>query len=963
MSSRQLTPLLGLVLAGACQFALAATATVYYYTPYKNWSSVYIHHNGSGTWTTVPGVKMDAACTDWVSQTVDIGAATSFQAVFNNGSGAWDNFNNQSGSNYVLTAGIHQVRSGAIQANAGSPCGPDVTPPTTPTLSTSNLTSTSVKLTWTASTDASGIRGYGLVRNGTLLKSTTGTTYTDSTLTAGTKYTYKVIAEDNAGNRSTYSASVSVTPPQPDTTPPTTPSNLTKGAVSSNSVSLSWTASTDAGGVKGYGIVRDGVLVGSTAGTSYTDTKNLLPSTTYAYKVIAEDKSGNRSSYSAVLSVTTDAPDTTPPTTPGTLSAALNGSSVNLTWGAATDNKGIAGYVITRTGGAGTATFNTTGTGTTYTDTSGVGGTTYSWSVKAKDTSGNLSAVASNAVSKTIPQTTPAFSWDNATVYFVLNDRFLNADTSNDRSYGRERTQAGVAFSNTLTDYPGTFHGGDIKGITQKVNDGYFTNLGINAIWITAPYEQIHGFVDGGGFKHYAYHGYYALDYTAMDQNMGTKADLIALVDAAHAKGIRIVMDIVMNHPGYDTLKDMNEFGFGGLKSGWENTAYRTSNNVSYDADIKPFFDSNNAAAWTSWWGADWLRAGIAGYPACNGTDGLTGCVAFLPDFRTDNASTVNLPPLLVTKWTRENRLSTEQASLDAWFTRTGRARTVPNYIIKWLTDWVRDTGIDGFRADTIKHVELSNWKALKEEAVRARNDWIAANPAKAALLTGDTAFWMTGEHWNHGIERDSYFDNGFDSLINFNFQGAAGNVAGLDATYTALAGVNANNSIVYNVLSYISSHDKGLFDRNNLKTGLTSLLLAPGGVQLFYGDETARPFMSNWGGDHAARSSMNWNSINTGVQSHAQKLGTFRNRHVAVGAGTHTKLADGPYTFSRVKGNDKVVIAIGANGTVAINVAGVFADGTVLRDAYTGLQSTVASGKANVAAHANGVVLLEQVQ
>ena len=121
---------------------------------------------------------------------------------------------------------------------------------------------------------------------------------------------------------------------------------------------------------------------------------------------------------------------------------------------------------------------------------------------------------------------------------------------------------------------PGTFHGGDLKGLTEKLNDGYFTDLGVNAIWITAPYEQIHGFTfgntnngqEGYGFPYYSYHGYWTLDYTNLDANMGTAADMEEFVDTAHSKGIRVVMDVVMNHLGYITAYDTNEYGIDGFR-------------------------------------------------------------------------------------------------------------------------------------------------------------------------------------------------------------------------------------------------------------------------------------------------------------------------------------------------------------------------------------------------------------
>ena len=150
--------------------------------------------------------------------------------------------------------------------------------------------------------------------------------------------------------------------------------------------------------------------------------------------------------------------------------------------------------------------------------------------------------------------TSAPFDWHNATVYFVLTDRFENGDPSNDQSYGRHKD--GMAEI-------GTFHGGDLRGLTNKLD--YLQQLGVNALWISAPFEQIHGWVGGGtkgDFPHYAYHGYYTQDWTNLDANMGSEADLRTLVDSAHQRGIRILFDVVMNHTGYATLADMQEYQF-----------------------------------------------------------------------------------------------------------------------------------------------------------------------------------------------------------------------------------------------------------------------------------------------------------------------------------------------------------------------------------------------------------------
>ena len=109
-------------------------------------------------------------------------------------------------------------------------------------------------------------------------------------------------------------------------------------------------------------------------------------------------------------------------------------------------------------------------------------------------------------------------------MYFLLTDRFKNGNTSNDHSYNRGLDQNGNVVSGI--DTRATFHGGDFAGITQTIEDGYFNDLGVNALWISAPYEQIHGYIVGGdgnpSFAHYSYHGYYVLDYTETDANFGT---------------------------------------------------------------------------------------------------------------------------------------------------------------------------------------------------------------------------------------------------------------------------------------------------------------------------------------------------------------------------------------------------------------------------------------------------------
>ena len=515
---------------------------------------------------------------------------------------------------------------------------------------------------------------------------------------------------------------------------------------------------------------------------------------------------------------------------------------------------------------------------------------------------------------------------DNPIVYFAVTDRFANGNPGNDHSYGRAADPDGGDV--------GSFHGGDIAGITQKLQAGWFKELGVNALWITAPYEQIHGWVVGGRqqFKHYAYHGYWPLDYTTMDANMGTREELREMITTAHAQGIRVLFDVVLNHPGYADLRTLAEYKVPVLWPGHEQATLR---------DYHSLVDYNNFD-FRQWWGPDWVRAGLPGYRE-GGQDDYTMQLAYLPDFRTESTQAVGLPPILQRK-TDTRAIARPDA-------------TVRSYLVGWLADWVREFGVDGFRADTVKHVEPASWLALRAAATEALADWKARHPKQAI---DDAPFWMTGEAWGHGPERSSWHDAGFDSMINFDFQHrAGGGWKAIDSVYRQYAHLLGQGPR-YDILSYISSHDTSLFPRDQLKHGLSALLLAPGGVQLFYGDESGRLPGTAPPGDEqqATRSDMNWNSLDTAMLAHARKLGQFRLRHPALARGEHRLIGEMPYAFARMAGADQVIVAPDAQGAITLKVRGVFADGATVRDAYSNQTTTVKDGA--VAINATGTVLLE---
>ncbi len=289
-------------------------------------------------------------------------------------------------------------------APVGSGSG-DTTPPTQPTsLSGVAVSGSRIDLSWNASTDNVAVVNYRVRRDGALIATVAGTSYSDTGLNPSTSYSYTISARDAAGNESTQSDPESVTTlAAADTEAPSTPTGLQGNAASTTQINLSWNASTDNVGVTGYEIRRDGALVTTVAGTSYSDT-GLTANTSYSYTVAARDAAGNVSSESgAVMTSTLATPDTEAPTTPTGLSGAgVTTTRIDLSWNASTDNVGVTGYEIRRDGA-----LIATIAGTTYSDTGLTANTSYSYTVAARDDAGNVSAEsgAVNASTLAAPDT------------------------------------------------------------------------------------------------------------------------------------------------------------------------------------------------------------------------------------------------------------------------------------------------------------------------------------------------------------------------------------------------------------------------------------------------------------------------------------------------------------------------------------------------------------------------------
>lgn len=526
----------------------------------------------------------------------------------------------------------------------------------------------------------------------------------------------------------------------------------------------------------------------------------------------------------------------------------------------------------------------------------------------------------------TVSDSGRATFWNSATIYFLLTDRFHNGDPTNDRALGRAKDGAVLR----------SFEGGDLAGLLQKIEEGYFDSLGVTAIWMTPFVEQIHAGVNEGTGKTYGFHGYWTRDWTAVDPALGTKDDLRAVVDAAHRRGIRVLMDAVVNHTGPPTGQDPA-------------------------------------------WPEDWVRTA----PNCTYKDYATTAdctlVATLPDIRTDRDAPVELPPSLLEKWAREGRRDQEVAELDAFFQRTAHPRAPRYYVIKWLTDWVRELGFDGYRVDTAKHFEPAVSAELKGEAEHALKEWRREHPDQVGdslpfYMVGEVYGWelSQGRDYNFGDRSVDFFSNGYDALINFAFKSDTGSVDSLFTRYSAT--MNQGSLRGVSLLNYLSSHDDGSpYDRDRkdpIGAG-TRLLLAPGTAQIYYGDELARPLrVAGAEGDANLRSFMNWRDLERGgatakVLDHWRRLGRFRWAHPAVGAGVHRTLQAKPYIFSRTLASgsrpDRVLVAMDqGEGAKSIPVFGVFADGMKLVDDYSGVRGNVKDGKVSLMTGSDLVLLAE---
>ncbi len=225
--------------------------------------------------------------------------------------------------------------------------------------------------------------------------------------------------------------------------------------------------------------------------------------------------------------------------------------------------------------------------------------------VTVKDIYGNVYTTATNVTVTERKKSAGDFDWDEAVIYFAVTDRFFDGDASNNDAYG-------VGDYNTGEKGGSSYHGGDFAGLNQKLD--YLKDLGVNTIWITPIVENItedqHD--NKTDTATYGYHGYWASDFTKLNKHLGTEQQFKALLDAAHSKGMKIMVDVVLNHAGYGTEDDFNRIltdADGNSISMIRDSSNTISGDDKYDSlsDLPDFVTENKAVtdqlvAWQTEW-------------------------------------------------------------------------------------------------------------------------------------------------------------------------------------------------------------------------------------------------------------------------------------------------------------------------------------------------------------------------
>ena len=400
--------------------------------------------------------------------------------------------------------------------------------------------------------------------------------------------------------------------------------------------------------------------------------------------------------------------------------------------------------------------------------------------------------------------------------YFVIPDRFANGETDND--------QGGLSGDRSVTGFDPTdaryFHGGDLQGLTDKL--AYLRRMGITAIWISPPFKNAATQGESAG-----YHGYWAQDYTQIDPHWGSNDEMAAFIALAHRYRIKVFFDVVLNHTADVIRFEECHNPDGSLKDGLSNCPYRSLDEIQnnpYTPFIPAGLENVKQPAWLN----DIQYYNNQGDSTFSGESSVRGDFFGLDDLDTTN-----------------------QAVIDG--------------MIDIFKGWITDFGIDGFRVDTIKHVDEGLWK-----------QWLPAIQAHA-VSEGKPDFFIFGEMFDGNPGNLAHYTRnvGFPSVLDFGLYYAIKDVVadtqgtdrlawvlGQDDLYTD-ADTHANQ-----LMNFASNHDvgrighfiqnmPGISEDDKLKRAQLAqsmLFLMRGVPVLYYGDEQG---FTGDGGDAEAREDM----------------------------------------------------------------------------------------------------------
>ncbi|MEO3777847.1 pullulanase-type alpha-1,6-glucosidase [Micromonospora sp. B11E3] len=362
--------------------------------------------------------------------------------------------------------------------------------------------------------------------------------------------------------------------------------------------------------------------------------------------------------------------------------------------------------------------------------------------------------------------------------YFVLPDRFANGDPRNDSGgLTGDRLSTGLDPKDK-----GFYHGGDLKGVMDRLD--YIQGLGTTAIWL-APVFKNRPVQGSGDDVSAGYHGYWITDFTQVDPHFGTNEDLKKLVRQAHQRGIKVYLDVIVNHTA-DVIKYA------------ENTyTYVDKKTSPYtDAQGRPFEDRNYA---------DGTRA----FPEVDAES-----FPYTPTFATPADAKVKVPAWLNDPTMYHNRGDSTFAGEnseygdffgldDLWTERPEVVRGMT----KIYGDWIADTGVDGFRLDTVKHSNLEFWPQFSQGI------------ARAAEQAGKSDFFMFGEVYSADQEVTSTYvrRGGLPATLDFAFQEAARGYSAAGGSAKALADVYARDDLyaardtdATRLTTFLGNHDMG---------------------------------------------------------------------------------------------------------------------------------------------------------